>query len=247
MAHYTLTLQQILQGGINLFDFEYPMFKEEFKPTFEKLFIDYFYLEEIAHETVGQFKHRLKTRLNVIMPYYNKLYESQELEQRILDNYDVTEEIKRVISGDMSKEFNGTSTSNTSNTSTSSGTNTQTEEKHFNDLNKKWYKDAPKTRIDINNFDVVTNLTKEENNNDLNGSTQITGNTSTTNDVTENLQNINTETSRSGNTENYTRTMKGNIGVQTDADAIIKYWQSLRNVTLEIFECELSNLFMGVY
>lgn len=231
MGHYTLTLQQILQGGINLFDFDYPMFKEDFKPTFEKLFIEYFYLEEIAHETVGQFKHRLKTRLNVIMPYYNKLYESQELEQRILDNYDVTEEINRVINEDSSKVFNGTASNNT--------TNTQTEEKHFVDLNKRWYKDAPKTRIDINNFDVVTNLTKEENNNDLNGNTKLTGNTSSSANNSENLQNI--------NTEKYIRTMKGNIGVQTDADAIIKYWQSLRNVTLEIFECELSNLFMGVY
>lgn len=231
MGHYTLTLQQILQGGINLFDFDYPMFKEDFKPTFEKLFIDYFYLEEIAHETVGQFKHRLKTRLNVIMPYYNKLYESQELEQRILDNYDVTEEINRVINEDSSKVFNGSASNNT--------TNTQSEEKHFNELNKKWYKDAPKTRIDINNFDVVTNLSKEENNNDLNGNTKLIGNTSSTANNSENLQNI--------NTEKYIRTMKGNIGVQTDADAIIKYWRSLRNVTLEIFESELSNLFMGVY
>ena len=40
--------------------------------------------------------------------------------------------------------------------------------------------------------------------------------------------------------------MKGNIGVQTDADAIIKYWKSIRNVEQEIFD-ELECLFMGVY
>ena len=40
--------------------------------------------------------------------------------------------------------------------------------------------------------------------------------------------------------------MTGNIGVQTDADAIVKYWTSLRKVEQEIFD-ELECLFMGVY
>lgn len=207
MANYTLTLQQIIRGGITIFDFEYPIFKEDFKPIFEQLFIDEFLLEEIAHETIAQFKHRLKTKLNIVMPYYNKLYESQELEQRILDNYDVTEIIKRVVNGDSSKEILGTST-NTS-------------------VSKNLYKDAPKTKIDITRFDNVTNLSKDENNG------------KSTNNAKE--------SNKENNVENYTRTMKGNIGVQTDADAIIKYWHSLRNVTKEIFDNELSTLFMGIY
>lgn len=207
MANYTLTLQQIIKGGIQIFDFDYPLFKEEFKPIFEQLFIDEFFLEEIAHETIAQFKHRLKTKLNLIMPYYNKLYESQELEQRILDNYDVTEEIKRIVTSDGIRKTTGEGVSH--------GTS------------KNLYKDAPKTRIDINNFDVVTNLSK---------------------DIMEsNNKSTATENNNSNNIENYTRTMKGNIGVQTDADAIIKYWQSLRNVTQEIFDNELSCLFMGIY
>ena len=207
MDNYTITLNKIIKGGVEIFDFDYPIFKEEYRETFEQLFIDYFYLEEIAHETIGQFKHRLKTKLNLVMPYYNKLYESQELEQRILDNYDVTEEINRIVNGDSIKEYkNGMVRQST---------------------NKNLYKDAPKTRIDVNNFDVVTNLSKDE------------GNENTTNNGTEN--------NNSTNVENYVRTMKGNIGVQTDADAIIKYWQSLRNVTMELFEKELSVLFMGIY
>ena len=40
--------------------------------------------------------------------------------------------------------------------------------------------------------------------------------------------------------------MEGNIGVQTDADAIIKYWQSLRQIEIEIFK-QCDDLFMGVY
>lgn len=207
MNNYTLTLQQILNSNINIFDFEYELFNPLYKPTFEQLFKDYFLLEEIAHETVGQFKHRLKLKLQMILPYYNKIYMSQELEQRILDNYDVTEKIKRNVNGNSQRTNNGKVVR--------SGNN------------KQLYKDTPKTKIDIDKFDIVTNLTKN-----------ISDEISSSDDIAKHI---------STNIEEFERTMTGNIGVQTDADAIIKYWQSLRNVTLEIFENELSSLFMGIY
>lgn len=207
MVNYTLTLQQIINGGIDIFDFEYNLFNNDYKSTFEQLFIDYFFTEEIAHETVGLFKHRLKTKLNLVLPMYNELYMTQELEQRILDNYDVTEIINRVVTGDSTRTMDSNSMRN--------------------GVEKQLYKDAPKTKIDINRFDVVTNLTKNE--------------------ADETSTNKANEVNASNNIENYTRHTTGNIGVQTDADAIIKYWQSLRNVTLELFDNELSSLFMGVF
>ncbi|MGL6104808.1 hypothetical protein [Romboutsia sp.] len=226
MAHYTLTLHQILTN-VEIFDFDYPMFNVDYKPTFENLFKDYFLTEEIAHETIGLFKHRLKTILNLKMPYYNKLYMSQELEQRILDNYDVTEIINRVVNGDVTKEINSDSDRAVISNNNSSASNN----------NKQLYKDAPKTKIDIDKFDVVTNLTKNEQSSLI----------ESTNNDSEKLSNIAKETNEINNIENLTRTMTGNIGIQTDADAIVKYWSSLRNVTLEIFENELSELFMGVF
>lgn len=207
MVNYTLTLQQIINGGIDIFDFEYDLFDNNYKSTFEQLFIDYFYTEEIAHETVGLFKHRLKTKLKLVLPMYNKIYMTQELEQRILDNYDVTEIINRVVTGDSTRSMDTSSIRN--------------------GIEKQLYKDAPKTKIDINRFDVVTNLTKNE--------------------ADETSTNKANEVNESNNSENFTRHMTGNIGVQTDADAIIKYWQSLRNVTLELFDNELSSLFMGIF
>lgn len=207
MVNYTLTLQQIINGGIDIFDFEYNLFDNNYKSTFEQLFIDYFLTEEIAHETVGLFKHRLKTKLNLVLPMYNKLYMTQELDQRILDNYDVTEIINRVVTGDSTRTMDSNSMRN--------------------GVEKQLYKDAPKTKIDINRFDVVTNLTKNE--------------------ADETSTNKANEVNASNNIENYTRHTTGNIGVQTDADAIIKYWQSLKNVTLELFDNELSCLFMGVF
>lgn len=189
-----ITIQKMIENNVDIFDFEYPIFKEEYRPIFEQNFIDYFLTDVIGLETVSLFKHRLMIKLKLIMPYYNKIFETQEMEQRILDNYDVTEVYNRNVVAD---------TSNTVVTT-----------------NKNLYKDAPKTKIDIDKFDVVTNLSKDEGNSSANGF--------------------------SSNTEKWERTMKGNIGVQTDADAIVKYWSSLRKVEQEIFN-ELECLFMGVY
>ena len=199
---YTVTLNQMIENNVTIFDFDYPIFREEYRETFEQHFIDYFLDEEIAHETVAQFKLRLKSKLNLIMPYYNKIFMTQEMEQRILDNYDVTETYNRNVVSDSVNSVTSTT--------------------------KNLYKDAPKTKIDIEKFDTVTNLSKDESNSIIEGST------------------VNSSDGFSSNNEKWERRMTGNIGVQTDSDAIVKYWSSLRKVEQEIFE-ELECLFMGVY
>ena len=78
MATYTMELREIIENNCNIFDFKYPIFKEEYRKTFEENFINYFYFREIGVETVARFKHNLKTQLNLIMPYYNKMYMSIE-------------------------------------------------------------------------------------------------------------------------------------------------------------------------
>ena len=62
--------------------------------------MEHFWYREIGAETVGRFKHNLREMLNLIMPHYNKMYLSQSLEQRILDNYDITETFEKTSSTD---------------------------------------------------------------------------------------------------------------------------------------------------
>lgn len=214
MAQYTLTIKQIIENNIDIFTFHYPFFDESYRKTFENNFINHFYFDEIGLETVGKFKHRLKIKLNLIMPYYNKIFISQALEQRILDNYDVTETFEKegtgTRKGSMIEDRNSNATNNNENLNAISNT--------------------PVTRVDISSSDFITNLNKDTGK----GTSVTTDKNTNTNSVTE------------GNTENWVRTMKGNIGIQTDADAIKKYENCLRIVELEVFS-ELEELFMGVY
>ena len=64
----------------NIFNFEYPIFDVNYKPTLQQKILKHYYTREIGEETVELFKLRLNTRLNEILPYYNKLYESELLE-----------------------------------------------------------------------------------------------------------------------------------------------------------------------
>ena len=194
MERTTMTLGEIIENNVNIFDFDYPFYNEEYRPTFERHFIEYFYFDEIGQETVARFKHRLKIKLNLIMPYWNKIFLADELEQRILDNYDVTESYKREV------------------VNNSTATNEST--------NKNLQSDTPVTKTDLEQVDYFSNIVK---------------------DIGNNTSNVN-----NNSIENWERRMQGNIGVQTDADAIIKYWQSLRQIENEIFE-QCSNLFMEVY
>lgn len=66
---------------------DYPIFDENYRSTLNTKILKHYYTREISEETVGLWKLRLNTRMNEIMPYYNKLYESELLKFNPL--YDV--------------------------------------------------------------------------------------------------------------------------------------------------------------
>ena len=60
-----------------VFDFDYPIFDTNYKPVLEKKILKHFYTREIGYETYGRWKLALDAKMNEIMPYYNKLYNSE--------------------------------------------------------------------------------------------------------------------------------------------------------------------------
>lgn len=102
MAMYTMELREIVEqatqfenlphrerierGRKNLFDFDYPIFDENYRKVFETNFIRNFYMREIGFETEGLFKFQLETWLLINMSYYNKMFESELLEYDPLTN-----------------------------------------------------------------------------------------------------------------------------------------------------------------
>lgn len=102
MAKYTIELNTLLKDEkFNVFDFDYDFYSEEGKPNFEQLFKDYYRFHEIGFETVERFQHNLKSRLNLIMPYYKQLYQTELASKDInfLLNKDLKETFIRDIEG----------------------------------------------------------------------------------------------------------------------------------------------------
>lgn len=81
-------IDEIIEQAIPLiFSFDFPIFDENYREVLCTKILRHYYTREIGLETYGLWKLKLQTKLNEIMPYYNKLYESELLKFNPL--YDV--------------------------------------------------------------------------------------------------------------------------------------------------------------
>ena len=72
-----------------IFSFDFPIFDENYREPLCKKIIKHYYTREICEETVGLWMLRLDSRMNEIMPYFNKLYNSELITIAPLVNYRV--------------------------------------------------------------------------------------------------------------------------------------------------------------
>lgn len=80
MGEYTVSLRYLIERGYKLALDSYPIWDEEYRPYLNQKIIDHYYFREIGQETPDRFNFFLRRKMNEIMPYYNKLYESELIE-----------------------------------------------------------------------------------------------------------------------------------------------------------------------
>lgn len=140
-----------------VFDFDYPIFDEEYRPVLEKKIIRHFYTREIGDETVGLFKLHLSAKMNDIMDYYNQLYKSALIE------FDPMTDISYTRSG---SESANQSTSNSESESTYSSLSTS-ESAYDSEYNSQsmWdmYQDTPQNQLaGVESLAYLTNATLDK-------------------------------------------------------------------------------------
>lgn len=196
------SISDIIANSRNkVFDFSYPIFDESYRSVLETKIIKHFYTREICTETVGQWKHFLDMRMNEIMPYYNKLYESELIEFNPIYDVDLTRDHNKEVNGTKGETGSFTETDNTGVERV--GTNT-----------------------DTTNVQSVTNGTANgtrniEGTRELEGTKDIDG--TTTNTGTENL----TDNDKLDRWDNYQDTPQGGLtGVQLE-----NYLTNARHIT----------------
>ena len=137
MAKYTLELRTIYEdANFKLFDFDYEFYDNALKSNFERKFFEHYYFDEIGFPTIQKFKHMLKAKLNLIMPYYKQLYniEVQSINVDFLLQKDLKETFVREIEN--SSNMNGNISSNGSNNSENININSDTPQSKIDDIEK---------------------------------------------------------------------------------------------------------------
>lgn len=206
-----------------VFNFDFPIFDENYRQVLCRKILKHYYTREIAHETVGRWKLALNAKLNEIMPYYNQLYKSELLEFNPFYDVDLTR--SREGSGTSNKTSNNTETNSGTSKNVSSGSGTS----NTDTLNR--FSDTPQNSMDtqgIADSVPLTTVTKvNEDNTTTNESTDtLTRNDNKTGSGTENIN----------NTDKYIETVKGKQGTENYSSLLKKFRETFLNIDMMIIE-----------
>lgn len=259
-----MSVYDIIEKSIpKIFDFNFPIFDENYRGVLERKILKHYYTREIGLETYGLWKLKLDTKLNEIMDYYNQLYKSALLEFNPFYDTDLTR--KRVV------DTTGTNTSNTSKTNRSDtdvtmdktvsvdGTNSteysDTDASNNNVNRKNLYSDTPQGAIDEleanryltnatidNNVENLSRKSNGEGSNKIDSTEEQSGNTRTevSGNENENYQ------SNIKNLENYIEEVKGKAGGSNYSKLLKEFRETFLNIDMMIIN-ELSDLFMNLW
>lgn len=266
-ADYTGVEDVIKKALPVVFDFSFPIFDESYRSVLETKILKHFYTREIGLETVGLWKLKLNTKLNEIMPYYNKLYKSELINFNPLYNIDITRDHK--LNGNETKNANTiingtleiTKNNNESNTGTSKDVLLSNSAGHDvtaatgKTINK--YSDTPQGAINglendtyLTNATINTNTGNTTNDNTLNNTSNE--DITTTNETTAKSDEAHTNKANNSNdsvlvnTEDYLEHISGKEGSESYSDLLTKYRNTFLNIDMLVI-IELENLFMQLW
>ena len=213
----TLELRDVVAGGVDLWDFDYPSYyKGEQKTAFEKLVIDHYFFRQIGQETVGRFLHMFRAKIREIMPYYIDMYKSVEIMHGLenpFDNVDVLETFEQETTDSSSGESSSTTSGNAST---------------HEDIEHRFSNTPQGSISNLDNY--LTEASQDARDNAFETSETSDG----------------TSSSESAGTVRHTLHKKGNQGVNTYAHDMIEFRTSIINVDMMVIN-ELNELFLGIY
>lgn len=195
-----LTVDEIIeQSRADVFNFSFPIYDPDYIPTLEHNILNHYYMREIGLETVQLWKQKLNARLNIIMPKYNKMYQSEIYKLDPLSNNSEVENFAR--------KTNGNSQSDAQSLSARKGTGTT------GSTSSHLYSDTPQGKL--SGLDYATSLDEDKSD----------GTSETTDTGIGNSR----ETQKVNNTENYIRKRSGLIGVTVSSgiDEFIEKFKSI--------------------
>ncbi len=270
------SVAEILNNVANIVMPNYPIFDEAYRKVLNTKILKHYYTREIGMETVGLWKLHMDERMNLIMPKYNKLYESALIEYGIFDDVDLT--TTREIDGGRNENKQATTIGSASTNENESSSETIDRDSTANNSSEtisanagqnaseakqvQKYSDMPQGGItNLENSNYLTNATIDEKSGGGSDSTMGTaqsegsqvfnedvGTTGSRNNNTQRRDSEErTEENRITNTEDYLEHIVGkHWATGSKAKMIKEYRDTIINVDQMIID-ELSDLFFGLW
>ena len=248
---YTDIKRAIEAGRKRIFTFDYDLFDHLYKPVIETKFLRHFYTREIGQETVALWKLKLEDKWTMLLPYYNKLWESELM--KFNPFYDVDYEIKNTGDRFSNRSDNSTSEGeshvNTSGETTAINKNSSNgvAEGDANHINK--FSDTPQGGLDgVIDTEWLTTATQDINSNkNKSSSSSVDDNKSTVeNDTTGNDTRKMSSTGLIHDIDDYAKHVYGKMGTISYSDMLLKFRKTFINID-KMFIDELNDLFMQLY
>lgn len=202
-----------------VFNFPFEVYDNNYRQVLCKKILMHYYTREIGFESVGLWKLKLQTKLNEIMPYYNKLYESTLLQ------------FDPLIDADYKTYHEGHDNSNTNLEQTTSNIGNKHDSFGGNDYSV--YSDTPQgALVNVDNGTYLTDARKNIYNRENEGNYEDSGSTN--------------GTTVYNSTDDYVNHVVGKMPGKSYAKMIQEFRDSLINVDMMIIN-ELKDLFMLVW
>lgn len=266
------SVKQIIAAAIpKVFDFDFPIFDENYRNVLETKILRHYYTREIGLETVGLWKLKLETKLNEIMPFYNQLYKSELLEFNPFYDVDLTRDHKLTreetatqkgtvnttedSNTDESTKQDTTSDSTINNTSGSTSEETATGTKVHYDK----YSDTPQGSLqNVQNDTYLTNARMINDNDTQTGKTTVNGTDESKGNTTSNTNaetssetrrdvDVNSTNNRDLNSlDDYLEHVKGKNGGASYSALLKEFRETFLNIDMMIID-ELAELFFNLW
>lgn len=222
------SVDEVLNGSWDkIFTSKVSFFDEEYRGVLCKKILKHYYLREIGCETVGIWLLWMNTKLEEIMPYYNKLYESELIKFNPM--YDVDWNRKGNKTGNESGSGSRSTSGNNSGTNTQSGTSSNTR--------KDLYSDTPQGALTgIESETYLTNARKVSDS----GETGVNGSTSGSYEDSESSSN------KVDTTEDYVESVTGKQGGSSYSKLLNEFRETFLNIDMQVIE-EFAEMFMELW
>ena len=210
-----------------IFDFDFPIFDEAYRGVLERKILKHYYTREIGFETVGLWKLKLNTRMNEIMPYYNKLYNSELINFNPLYDVDITTDHQKV------------NTDKTTGENSSSGEWSDSREGSEERDTTGWnlFQDTPQNGLtDVSNMNYLSNATKVTNDDDVSTSDSGSGSNESSGEFENNFKGI----------EDYLQHVSGSTGGASYSRKLKEYRETFLNIDVKVIN-ELKDLFIYLW